>query len=116
MGSSLGCCSGGKGQAHPKGQPWAHLWEVTPLFVRDASTHRDAPQLKDNTDELEPVQERATRRGLETTADAERIKELGAADFYTICYLKKKKNQAQVLSTLPRDRVIIGYIQLHIWQ
>lgn len=91
MGSSLGCCSGGKGQAHPKGQPWAHLWEVTPLFVRDASTHRDAPQLKDNTDELEPVQERATRRGLETTADAERIKELGAADFYTICYLKKKK-------------------------
>lgn len=87
--------------------------------MRNASTHSDAPQLKDNTDELEPVQERATRRGLETKADAERIKELGAADFFTICYFKKKKqttNQAQVLSTLPRDRVIIVYVQLRISQ
>lgn len=83
--------------------------------MRNALTHCDAPQLKDNTDELEPVQERATRRGLETKADAGRIKELGAADFFTICYLKKK-NQAQVLSTLPRDRVIIGYVQLRISQ
>lgn len=80
--------------------------------MHDASTQCDAPQLKDNTDELEPVQERATRRGLETTADTGRIKELGAADF-TIWYLEKK---AQVLSTLPRDRVIIGYTQLHISQ
>lgn len=61
--------------------------------MRNASTHSDAPQLKDNTDELEPVQERATRRGLETKADAERIKELGAADFFTICYFKKKNKQ-----------------------
>lgn len=92
---------------------------MTSLLVHDASTHCDAPQLKDNTHELEPVQERATRRDLETTADTGRIKELGAAD-YTIWYLENKrggeKKKAQVLSTLPRDRVIIGYTQLHILQ
>lgn len=67
-----------------------HPWEVTSLLVHDASAHCDAPQLKDNTHELEPVQERATRHGLETTADTGRIKELGAADF-TIWYLENKR-------------------------
>jgi len=62
-----------------------HAWEVTPLLVHSASTRCDAPQLKDNTDALELVQESTTRHGLEATANAERIKDLGAADFFTIC-------------------------------
>lgn len=84
-----------EGKGRHRSHPWVQPWQVTPLFVCSVLTHCDAPQLRDNTDELEPVQERATRRGLETRADAERIKQLGAADFFTICYFLKQ--QAQVL-------------------